>query len=119
MLDYLDGQRLWDLIEDDIYKQVEDIMLNLDIDDLITVFTADEENVPEIIKQDCDLYLLGEVELTEEEMRRHIWDLVSNNWDLGLKDDVLYDHENRFDIYEIGKVIKEIKMIQDALGIQY
>ena len=118
MLKYLDGQRLWNLIEDDIYKQIEDIVLELNIDDLIKIFTENgtADNVPEI-KKISGGYLLGEEILTETEIRRHIRDLVSYNWALVLSDDLFEDHINRYNIHEIGGVIKEIEAIQDVLEV--
>ena len=115
---YLDGQRLWNLIEDDIYRQVEDIVLELNIDDLIKVFTEDgtADNVPEI-KKISGGYLLGEEILTETELRRHIRNLVSYNWSLILSEDLFEDHMNRYNIHEIGEVIKEIEEIKDVLEV--
>lgn len=115
---YLDGKRLWNLIEDDIYRQVEDMVLDLDIDDLIKIFTENgtSENVPEI-KKISGGYLLGESLLTETEMRRHIRNLVSYNWSLILSEDLFEDHMNRYNIHEIGEVIKEIEAIQDVLEV--
>ncbi len=121
MYSYLNGEKLWDLIEQEIYYQVENIVLDFRIDDLISIFNASMEDCycEEIaIESYEDYYILGDEKLTENEVRQHIFDCVGHNWDLGL-DVIIYEHKNEFNIPEVDLIIKEIKEIQDALCVYY